>query len=237
MNLYFLLEGRRTEPKVYPNWINHQFPSLTRVHKIDDISSDSYILYAAKGYPKILQAIKDSLINICNHYVKNKIIIEHFFICLDADEDGYEIRRDIVTERINKIKPDIPDISVYMPNIHIIIQNCCIETWFLGHKKMLKRNPQSHKLLKFKNFYDVSVEDPENMNCYNDKDFSFSNKAHFHEAYLKEMFSEQNLTYSKVNPGVTVNKDYFDSLIQRCFQTNDLASLRNLLNIWKNITI
>jgi len=237
MNLYFLLEGKRTEPKVYPKWINHQFPSLTRVNRIDDVTADSYFLLAAKGYPLILQLMEQSLTDICNHYIKNKIMIEHFFICLDADEDGYEERRYIVTEQINKIKKDKPDISLYMPNIHIIIQNCCIETWFLGNRKMLKRKPQSRKLLNFKKFYDVSIKDPENMNCYDGKDYSFSNKAAFHEAYLKEMFSEQNLTYSKEKPGITVNKDYFDSLVHRCFQTNDLTSLKHLLTIWNSIVI
>ncbi len=235
MNLYFLLEGRRTEPKVYPEWINHKFPNLTRVYKIEDISSDCFLLFAAKGYPKILQLIEQSLTDIYNHNANNRIKVDHFFICLDADDDGYGIRFNTVNENIKKIEDTNRNISTYLPDLHIIIQNCCIETWFLGNTRMLKRNPQSKRLAEFKRFYDVSDKDPEKMDCYDSNNYSFSNKAKFHEAYLKEMFFERNQRYSKLNPGIAVTQGYLESLYERCFQTNHLKSLKFLLTIWENL--
>lgn len=89
MNLYFLVEGKRTEPILYPKWITYTFPHLTLVRKIEEVISDSMFLFAAHGYPKILQLLGQALTDISNHYVKNHIIIDHFFICLDADEEGY----------------------------------------------------------------------------------------------------------------------------------------------------
>ncbi|MCP4346542.1 MAG: hypothetical protein GY795_13575 [Desulfobacterales bacterium] len=234
MNLYFLLEGKRTEPKVYPGWINHKFPNLTRVYKIEDISSDCFLLFAAKGYPKILQLIEQSLTDIYNHNANNRIKVDHFFICLDAD-DGYEIRLNIVNEKVKRIQEENPDISTYLPDLHIIIQNCCIETWFLGNIRMLRRNPQSKRLSDFKRFYDVSDKDPENMGCYNSNDYLFSNKAKFHEAYLKEMFSERNKRYTKLKPGIAATGEYLESLYERCFQTNHLTSLKFLLTIWEDL--
>ncbi len=235
MNLYFLLEGRRTEPKVYPAWINHQFPNLTRVNRIEDVSSDCFLLYAAKGYPRILQLIEQSFSDIYNHNKNSAMMIDHFFICLDADDDGYEKRLETVNEKIKKIEDTNCNISTYQPDYHIIIQNCCIETWFLGNTKMLRRNPQSKRLSIFKKFYDVSAKDPEKMDCYDSGDYSFSNKAKFHEAYLKEMFLERNQRYSKLKPGIAANKEYLESLYERCFQTNHLKSLKYLLTIWKNL--
>ena len=87
----------------------------------------------------------------------------------------------------------------------------------------------------FKSFYDVSDKDPEKMDCYDSNDYSFSNKAKFHEAYLKEMFLERNQRYSKLNPGIAATKEYLGALSERCFQTNHLSSLKYLLTIWKNL--
>ncbi len=235
MNLYFLLEGKRTEPKVYPEWIKHKFPNLTRVYKIEDISSDCFLLFAAKGYPRILQLIEQSLADIYNHNADNEIMIDHFFICLDADDDGYEIRFNTVNDKIKSMEETGRSISAYLPDLHIIIQNCCIETWFLGNMRMLKRNPQSKRLAEFKKFCDVSEKDPEKMDCYDSGDYSFSNKAKFHEAYLKEMFLERNKRYTKQNPGIAATKKYLEALSERCFQTNHLKSLNFLLTIWKNL--
>jgi len=100
---------------------------------------------------------------------------------------------------------------------------------------MLKRNPQSRRLSEFKRFYDVSEKDPEEMDCYESNDYSFPNKAQFHEAYLKEMFLERNKRYTKLNPGIAATQEYLESLSERCFQTNHLKSLNSLLAIWKNL--
>ena len=96
MNWFLLLEGKRTEPKIYQKWIEQSFPQLTRVYKIDDIISDCFYIRSANGYPKILQLIESALIDINYHYIKNNILIEHFFICLDSEEDSYQTRFQII---------------------------------------------------------------------------------------------------------------------------------------------
>ena len=39
MNLLFLVEGGKTEPKVYKAWLQHLFPSLTFVVRPEEIES------------------------------------------------------------------------------------------------------------------------------------------------------------------------------------------------------
>lgn len=232
MNLYFLLEGKRTEVKVYPKWVEYTFPHITQVYKIDEVISDCFYIISAKGYPRIIQLLENVLIDIHNHNVTNNIIIEHLFICLDSDEESYEKRCEIVQIKLTELKNQIKIPSFL--KIHIIIQTCCIETWFLGNTKMLRKNPQSKMLSEFKKFYDVRINDPELMNCC-PNNYSYARKAHFHEAYLKEMLREKNLKYSKTHPGVTTDENYFKVLRQRCKKTGHLSSLKKLFEIWEAI--
>ena len=37
MNLYFLVEGRRTERWVYPAWLGYLLPHFTRVDRFDAV--------------------------------------------------------------------------------------------------------------------------------------------------------------------------------------------------------
>ncbi|OQX18557.1 MAG: hypothetical protein BWK80_37975 [Desulfobacteraceae bacterium IS3] len=238
MNLYFLLEGKGTEPKVYPKWIEYTFPTLRRTQRIEDMIQDSFFLLSAKGYPRILKLIEQILSDISQYYLANNICIEHFFICLDADEDGYEARFREVQKKLSETVESLNNKSRLIPsilNIHIIIQNCCIETWFLGNTRMLRRNPQNVKLVKFKKFYDVSINDPELMNCYKNEESSYITTSQFHKAYLKEMLREKTKTYSETHPGITSDREYFSALKERIKTTGHLQSLKILLDIWNEI--
>lgn len=115
--------------------------------------------------------------------------------------------------------------------LHVIVQHCCIETWFLGHRKMLRRSPMSPRLAALKRFYDVSEADPELM----DKPEGYLTRASFHLEYLKEMLRERDKSYSKDHPGVVCAPDYFDALRERCATTGHLASLSNLLSTWQGL--
>lgn len=93
----------------------------------------------------------------------------------------------------------------------IIVQNRCLETWFLGNRKIYSRQPQHNPLLDYTRYYDVSADCPELMGKYRD----FNTHAQFHEAYLKELFRAKNISYSKKNPGDVVQLYYFEQLIAR----------------------
>ena len=39
--------------------------------------------------------------------------------------------------------------------MHVFIQKVCIETWFLGNRRVIKQNPQSIEYRDFLAYYDV----------------------------------------------------------------------------------
>ena len=54
MNLYFLVEGRQTEARVYPAWLAHLLPHYSRVSSPDAINKNNYFLVSGEGYPRLL---------------------------------------------------------------------------------------------------------------------------------------------------------------------------------------
>lgn len=218
MNLYFFLEGKRTEPKVYRAWVRHVFPQLTEVGIISDVKQDNYLLKSGFGYPQLLNRVDEILADITRHGS-----IDHFFICLDAEEDPPEDRAQEIETRL-ALKPSN---TLH----HIIIHNCCIETWFLGNTRIMKRNPQSERLRRFKEFYDVSVNCPELMGCPAD----YRVKAHFHLDYLKEMMTEKGLSYTKENPREVQKRTYLAALAKRREKTGHLESFGRLAAVWRTL--
>jgi hypothetical protein len=218
VNLYFFLEGRRTEPKVYRAWVRHVFPQLTEVGIISDVQRDNYMLKSGFGYPQLLNRVDEILADITGHGG-----IDHFFICLDAEEDQPEERAQEIEKRVTRKLPNTLH--------HIIIHNCCIETWFLGNSRMMKRNPQSERLRRFKQFYDVSVNCPELMGY----PAGYRVKAHFHLDYLKEMMIEKGLSYTKENPREVQNRTYLAALAKRHDKTSHLESFGRLVAVWRTL--
>jgi hypothetical protein len=224
VNLYFLVEGRQTERRVYEAWVRHAFPRLTLVRDVAEMTSDSYFIFCGNGYPSYLKRIPDSLADI-----RDLPSIDHFFVCVDSEDLSYtdklaELQGVLVdAERTTRVKQRHPRLGV-----HIIVQSCCIETWFLGHSKMLRRNPTSQRLVEMKRFHDVSVDCPEQMG----HPPAYLTRASFHLAYLQEMLREQDKTYSKTGPGVVLEANYLEALRQRCATTGHLPSLSVLLSTW-----
>ncbi|HAO21699.1 MAG TPA: hypothetical protein DCQ37_15270, partial [Desulfobacteraceae bacterium] len=143
----------------------------------------------------------------------------------DAEEDDPD-------EKFNEIENIITE-QAQIPQHAVIVANCCIETWFLGNTAMMKKTPENVKLREFRQFYDVSVQDPENMGCPSDYVF----KAHFHEDYLKEMFREKRLSYSKEHPGAVLDKSYFSALANRYKQTGHIRSFGKLCDIFHSLLL
>ena len=149
MNLYFLVEGRRTEKKLYPAWLEILVPALTRVESLDDIDNCNYYIFSGEGYPSLLNhfqnAVKDYL--ACGKF-------DRMVVCLDVDDSTPEERIRVVTETSS---------AAGLPNseLTVIAQECCIETWFLGNRKAVSPTPNDTELSKWLSFYNVRQDDPE----------------------------------------------------------------------------
>ncbi len=218
MNLYFLLEGRRTEPRVYRDWIKHVFPHLTEVKSIAEVQQDHYLMVSGNGYPQYLTRLDEALADIEKYRV-----IDHFFICVDAEEDPPETKLEEIENHIaGRLSA-----AICQPIIH----NCCIETWFLGNKRMMKRQPQSSRLRQWKSFYDVSVNCPESMGAFP----GYRTRALFHLDYLKEMLAERKQSYSKQFPGAVQKHQYLKALVNRHEQTGHIQSFGRLMSLWRSL--
>lgn len=216
MNLYFLVEGH-TESDFYPHFLNFYFGN--KIHRIDtplDAFSNNYYLIGSGGYPFIYTgsqfpkdndaALKNAILDVNNNPVYDFLVI-----CLDADELSIEERQLEFQQYIDKLKKEKIILNPYC-QFKLVVQNRCIETWFLGNKKIFKKNPSNEPLISYVNYYNVKENDPELMGNFSD---SFSHQD-FHLQYLRATLRERRLIYKKEYIENTIaNKDYLEQLEKR----------------------
>lgn len=229
MNLYFLVEGFQTEKRVYSSWIEQVFPTLNKAETLGDVRHNTYRLFSIEGNTDRVDNIQRALAEIERHNKnaesEGRGIFDHLFVCLDAEDAPLALK-------ISQVENLISGRAV--PTLcHPIVHNCCLETWFLGNKAMMKRrNLQNEQLKIWKEFYDVSTDCPELMGKPDDYRRS---KAWFHHDYLKVMLKERNVNYSKKSPNEVRQKTYFQALIDRYESTGHLDSFGRLINLWRSI--
>ncbi|WP_309736173.1 hypothetical protein [Chamaesiphon sp. OTE_75_metabat_556] len=214
MNLYFIVEGK-TERQVYPFWLGYLLPELQRVKNPSQAHTNNYYLISGGGYPSLYEEVEAAVenINISQKY-------NYLIICTDAEENSVEYMQQEVREYFLENQLNLENTQ-----LKIVIQNRCIETWFLGNSKIYSRQPQSQRLLDYNRYYDVSKECPELMGKY-ESDVH----AHFHEAYLKELFAARNMQYSKTKPRDVQEEYYLQELQSRSQrQANHLPTFQNFI--------
>ena len=222
MNLYIIVEGRRTEKKVYPIWLNHLLPELKRVDFAFKATNNNYYLFNGNGFPALLHNhLKNSIEEVNDLKQFNYIIL-----ILDVDEATVKSRKNEVHKFINDNK-----LSLSSAELIVITQNRCIETWFLGNKKIFKNNPQSDELASYVKFYNVKENDPEFMGIYP----NFNTHSQFHAEYCTEFLRERNIKYSKNIPNGVTEVDYLNSLIQRENETSHLETFKTFIDFCKKI--
>lgn len=224
MNLYILVEGK-TEGKIYPKWLSHLLPSFNRVDSPEDAIEKNYYLISCGGYPGIL----DNYLAISVADVNNSNKFSHLIIVIDTDNLSSE-------EKTKEVYDYIEENNIQLINceLTIITQTVCMETWFLGNKKIYSRNPQNTKCSKFSNYFNTSEGDPETM--LKDPDYQGTN-ANFHFEYLKAMLREKNIRYSKSHPQGVGEEHYLKKLQNRLEEDkNSLSTMRNLFNFLDKIS-
>lgn len=215
MNIYVVVEGEVTEIAVYRSWIAYLNPAMTEVSRLDKLSRDNFFLIAGKGYPGYFDRIQAAIDDI-NHYQN----IDRLVIGIDSEELSYE----------EKLR-EIADFLVGRPctaEIKIVIQHYCIESWALGNRVIVTRNPQNSRLQTYLTFYDVSQKNPEKMPSYPPEG---TKRVHFTIRYLKLLLREKykQLSYSKRNPKVLTHEKYFNQVRKRLDDTGHIKSFRNFI--------
>lgn len=222
MNLYFLVEGE-TERIIYPRWLKQLLPTLTKIRVASDVRENNYYLISGGGYPGLLDNHLPNAVEEINEMGR----YDYFIISLDADELT-------VAERINEVQSKILKENIKLVNcqLEIIVQNRCMETWFMGNRKVFPRNP-TKDFEHFFRFYNVSENDPEQME--KPRDFNGA-IGKFHKQYLKMMLAEKNIRYSETIPNAVGELEYLQQLQKRVEEFPDhLKTLYSFIVLLQNI--
>jgi hypothetical protein len=223
MNIYFLVEGK-TEAKIYPKWLSHLLPELTKVKYHDQVVKNNYYLFKGNGYPHIMDVHLPNAIEDVNAVGRYDYLVMSF----DADESTVSERVAEVNQRLLNLKSHLTKTQLIL-----IVQNRCIETWLLGNRKIYKHNPQDPTLVQYTKFYNVLVNDPELMGRYPD----VSSHQQFHKAYFKLLCRERHMSYSERHPRDVVQKSYLDQLLTRIDDTTHLATFRHFIDFCRRIRL
>jgi hypothetical protein len=204
VNAYFLVEGRRCERKLYPEWLSTLVPTLTRARTPDEAqtSTDRYYLVSGEGYPSILDVHLSNAIADVEKWRCYDLLV----VVLDADEDTVDERKNAVIAASKRSSP-----SLTSARLEIVVQNRCVETWLLGNRRAFVRNPDGNALRNYIAHYDARREDPELMPAM----AGFNTHAQFHHAYLKAIFDERKMSYTKSRPGDAATQQFLSELVRR----------------------
>jgi hypothetical protein len=219
MNIYFLVEGKK-ELKIYLGWLSQIVPKLKQVQSDKDVKQNNYFIFNGGGLPSIFKQISPSIskINKINNY-------NYFVICVDAENATIE-------QRISKINVEISKGEQLSEKTKLItiVQNRCIETWFLGNRNVYTEKPINHQtFIEYSKFYNVAQNDPELMTKPDNSDYSIAN---FHKRYLKAMLHERmNKEDSQFH-----EEKYLNELKKRVINTpTHLQTFTNFLNFCSQI--
>ncbi len=220
MNYYIVVEGKRSEKKIYANWITQINSKLRQINNITDFSSDCFFIISGFGYPNYLDIINNSIQDM-NRYPN----IDFLVIAVDSENKTYDEKYAEIENFINN--------KINLKKVIIIIQHYCIETWALGNRIVIKRNPQDPILRSYLRFYNVRINDPELMESINKESM---NRAQFTHVYLKKILNERfrNLSYTKCNPDIICHNKYLLQIIERMENTNQIKSFGAFYNSFKS---
>jgi hypothetical protein len=224
LNLYFLVEGE-TELHVYRAWVTHAFPALREVSDASEMTEDTYYLRSGGGIPHYLK-----LLFVCIQDIIANPRIDHLFVCMDAEELTAPQRTAEIDAGLKEAGIDEARRAPSSLVVHVIVHDCCIETWCLGHRDRLLEARRSGKLDAFRRHFDCATRDPEQMPAHP----KHRTRAVLHCAYLREMLGRQlpGCSYRKGHPGVVIERAYLDALRRRIETTRHLSSLARLLSRW-----
>jgi hypothetical protein len=214
MNIYVVVEGV-VEKKVYPEWISSLYPNLTTVDLITQVVKNNVFIVSGGGYPNYYEVIKNGILDVNNDQNFDRLVIA-------VDSELIPIN-----EKINEIRLFLANF-VCRTQVYIIVQHFCLETWALGNRTIIRRNPTNPKLSDFLHYFDVVHEDPELLPSNH---FLSLNRVEFAYAYLRAIINDRytGLSYTKHNPKVIMQKGYIDQIVNRYRETNHLRSFNSFL--------
>lgn len=217
MNAYIIVEGDRTESIVYPAWLDIIAPEISRIDNILEFRDNNYYLFSGGGIPSIYRHIANAAKDINRINAKGDVHIDYLIVCIDTEEETIEYIENRIDQTL--AENDVSEISFALK---VFEQRVSMESWFLGNQRIFKSNPEDETLRRYINHYNVRIHDPELMDNIDEEEFT--TKAQFHHSYLKKLFKERNIKYSKSNPKEVCTEYYLSQIISRYNTTGHIPT-------------
>ena len=216
MNIYVVVEGNSTEPKIYRNWIPLVNDKLTPVSYLPEVQANNFIIVSGNGYPFMLKIIANAIEDIRANPVFTRLVV-----AVDSEDLSHQQRFKQIEDHILANNPPC--------QYKIIVQHFCLEAWALGNRHFVPRIPKDETLKKYKQHYDVWVNDPELLPPYPLQEL---NRAQLAERYLRTAIRDKgaHLTYTKSKPDVVVHASYFAQLKSRLQDTGHIPSFQSFID-------
>ncbi|MBK8257680.1 MAG: hypothetical protein IPK82_34055 [Polyangiaceae bacterium] len=150
-SLYLLVEGEGTEPALYKAWLPLMRPGATRLARPEDAATQAgFYIVAGYGYPNLLGRLGSAVEDVSAFPGFERLVV-----ALDSEDRGVEYARAEVLAEVARYKCPVP--------VDVVVARCCVESWLLGNRRFVKRNPATQALQAFRREYDVTELDPEAM--------------------------------------------------------------------------
>jgi hypothetical protein len=228
MNLAFLVEGT-TELKLYPKWIDYlsTTPLTECLSGYQAVVNNQFTRFNVQGIGKM----RNEIPNVIKSIIANPVF-DYLVIIIDADIEGVESRKQLIQGIVESATPTLP------PNcqLKIIVQNVCIETWFMGHTDHFRaaKTCRNRDILSILSEYDVENNDPELMPNLP----SSSTIGKYHAKYLIKMLEGVNprWKYKKSTADTLIDIPYFQRLEKRIEETpTHLNSFADMVGFLKSL--
>jgi hypothetical protein len=222
MNLYVVVEGRRTEPKLYRTWLPFLRPGITEIQRLEDARADDehFLLISGNGYPNYKDTIRQAGQDILECTAAAPFTL---LVAVDAEDATAEGRRAEIEQVIPSGVP-----------AHVVVADCCIESWLLGNENLIPRRPDDSTLSAWMQHYNVRDLDPELMPAH---PAHTGSRADFHLQYLRRVFEARHSIYTKRAPGPATERHFWDALTQRVQRTDPLTRRAHLRSFSTLLTL
>ena len=168
MNVYLIVEGNG-EKKVYAHWVRQVNPSLSIVNSLDEVQHNNLIIISGGGYPNYLEVIEAGVEDVSATKQLDRLVIS-----VDSEEMTFHEKWQEIDGVVKALGKNL--------EYKIIVQHFCLETWALGNKVIVSRNPKNTKIQELRMHFDVLNNDPELLPDYPEDN---RNRSQFAEYYLE----------------------------------------------------
>ena len=226
MNIYLVVEGKKSEDKVYPAWVKFINPALEFTRTLDAVKSNAVYIFSGEGYPAYLNIIKDAAkdMALITDKTTGQSLFHRLVVAIDAEEMT-------TSDKVSEIMGCICAVTggAHDFDCKVIVHDFCLETWFLANDRLYKNAKQS-MTSQFRSHYDVATLDPEGL--FLPLDSRCRTRAQYAFRYLKASISDRwsKQVYSKRNPGAVLHEKYFKAVKKRYDETGHIQSIRMLFD-------